>query len=235
MLEIYQLSLLDWWRNRLHWRDVPIPVIMSTPDRAFGTMSYLLSKARGDKDSALKRDQNIPLPFAALSMPSPEEYDGTRDNAGVIRAMYVNEELTESVNVDWPTPVKLNFQLDIWCETLRQQRHFYDEVRRYFKFQRTYIDIDFNSGEWELEDGAEMPMEVKLLGKRQIPMKINNWTDASNLEPGDGNREIRMNLSMSLDAWMARGYTMVPLVRSFELELYDYTDNTLLSDIAIEP
>jgi hypothetical protein len=233
MLEIYHISMLEWWRDRIRWRSKPVPIVFATPDRAFADMRTLLDASRGTDGTAALRGQNIPLPFCSLSESGLEEYDGRRDNAGAIRAAYVNPQLTRGVTMDWPTPVNINYQLDFWCETLNQRRQFQDFVRRLFKLKVTYLEIDFASPRWAVNDTDAIPTEVKLLGRRQVALNMSTWTDASNLEPGDGNREIRASLAMTLNAWMARGYVEVPLVRSFTTEIRMLPDETLISTFAL--
>lgn len=197
-------------------------------------MRTLLSVSRGKEGTAEKRGENIPLPFVSLSEAGLEEYDGSRDNYGVIRGHCVDQELRTGVNVDWPTPVNLPYQLDFWCETRGQLRHFIDSVRRLFKLQLTYVDVDFQSPRWSM-DGDVIPPEVLMLGKRQVALNTTGWTDASNLEPGEGRREIRASLAMSLRAWMARGYTEVPLVREIRTEIVSRDDGTLFTTFVAEP
>lgn len=234
MLEIYHITLLEWWRDRLTWRGRPVPIIFSTPDRAFASMRKLLTAARGDTEAAEARDGNIPLPFVSLSESGLEEYDGKRDNMGQIRAMWVTPDLTRGVNVDWPTPVNLPYQLDFWCETRNQLRHFMELVRRLFKLEVTYVDVDFLSPRWtQVLD--EVPRETRLLGRRQVALNKSQWTDASNLEPGDNLREIRASLAMVMTAWMARGFTEVPLAREIRTEVVSKEDGTLFTTFVAAP
>lgn len=235
MIEIYNITLLEWWRDRLTWRGKSVPVIFSTPDRAFGDMRKLLDRSRGDEGTAKLRDGHIPLPFVSLSESGLEEYDGSRDNMGQIRGMFVNKELTRGVNVDWPTPVNLPYQLDFWCETRNQLRHFIESVRRLFKLEVTYLDVDFLSPRWTIDEDDVVPPEVRMLGKRQVALNKSAWTDASNLEPGEGFREIRASLAMVLNAWMARGFTEVPLVREIRTELVSKEDGTLFTTFVAVP
>lgn len=197
-------------------------------------MRTLLSAQRGTEEAAELRDQNIPLPFASLGEAGLEEYDGTRDNAGQIRGMYVDQELRNGVNVDWPTPVNLPYQLDFWCETRRQLRHFIDTIRRLFKLQVTYVDVDFQSPVWS-RSGFELPPEVLMLGKRQVALKVSTWTDASNLETEGERRKVRASVAMSLSAWMARGYTEVPLVREVRVEVSSPQEDEPLLSVVAEP
>lgn len=197
-------------------------------------MRTLLDASRGDDGTATRRDENIPLPFASLSEAGLEEYDGSRDNAGVIRGMYVDRELRKGVNVDWPTPVDLPYQLDVWCETRGQLRSIIRQVRRLFKLQLTYVEFNFQSPRW-IEDGLEVPPEVLMLGRRQVALNTTGWTDASKLETQEERREIRASLSMVLKAWMARGYTEVPLVREIRTEIRSKTDGSSLTAFVAEP
>lgn len=233
MIEIYNLALLNWWRDRLSWRDRPVPLIFSTPQRAFADMEQLLDRSRGDSGTALNRDGNIPLPFCSMSLTGIEEYDGSRDNAGVIRGMYVKSDLSEGINVDWPTPVKLPYQIDFWCETQNQKFHFVDQVRRLFKLLVTYIEIDFASPFWDLQL-ERVPDETKVLGRRQVAINNSGWSDTSNLEPGDQLREIRATFSFEVNAWMARGFSVVPLARRIVTHIQENTDGEVLCSFAVE-
>jgi hypothetical protein len=234
LLEIYHIALLEWFRDRLRWRDKPVPIIFATPDRAFSEMRALLDASQGTEGTAEVRDQNIPLPFLSLGEAGMEEYDGSRDNAAQIRGMYVNQELTRGVNVDWPTPVNLPYNLEFWCESRNQLRQFVRQIRRLFKLEVTYLDIDFTSPHWEFE-GNPVPPEVLLLGKRQVALNKSTWTDASNLDPGEGKREIRASLALVLNAWMARGFTEVPLVREIRAEIVSLADGILFTTFVATP
>jgi hypothetical protein len=233
VLKIYSLTLVSWWRSILRWRGQGVPVIVSTPSRAFADMRTLLEIQRGSDGTAQLRGQNIPLPFASLHE-GIEEYDGSRDNAGQIRGMYVDQELRRGVNVDWPTPVNLPFQLDIWCETQKQARTLRDLIRDYFKFQVAYLTVDFSSPQWA-EDGDEIPLNVSLLGKRRVALKLTGWTDTSNLESDSGDKTVRSTLSMVMAAWMARGFTEVPLVREIRTDVVLASDGSVVQTIVEEP
>jgi hypothetical protein len=234
LLEIYQIALLEWIADRLRWRNKPVPIVFATPDRAFSEMRILLNRSRGDTGIALTKDQNIPLPFLSLSEAGLEEYDGTRDNAGTIRGYCVDEGLTKGLNVDFPTPVNLPFNLEFWCESKNQLRNFMRQIRRLFKLEVTYVEIDFTSSRWEFE-GEPVPPEVILLGNRQVALKKSTWTDASNLEPGESKREIRASLALVLTAWMARGFTEVPLAREIRTELVSLDDGELFATFVAVP
>jgi hypothetical protein len=234
LLEIYHIALLEWFRDRLTWRGKPVPIVFATPDRAFSEMRALLSMSSGDEGTAELRDQNIPLPFVSLGEAGLEEYDGSRDNAGQIRGMYVNQELTKGVNVDWPTPENLPYNLEFWCESKNQLRHFMRQIRRLFKLEVTYLDIDFTSEHWEFE-GDPVPPEVRMLGKRQVALNKSAWTDASNLDPGEKKREIRASLALVLNAWMARGFTEVSLVREIRTEIVSLDDGILFTTFVAVP
>ncbi len=192
-----------------------------------------MDESRGTGDVAKTRDGNVPLPFASLSEAGMEEYEGERDNAGVIRAAYVTPDLKYGYNVDWPTPVKLPYQLDLWCKTQHQAWYFRDLIRRLFKLQVTYVEVDFTSPLWTMLL-EEVPDEVRFLGKRQVAMKSSSWTDASNLEPGDGFKDVRITLSLEVTAWMARGYTKVPLARRIVTQLRELDNGSLLTTFAVE-
>lgn len=220
MLEVYSLALLRWWRERLTWRDSPAAVIWATPQRAFAEMERILVQGQGTKDAAERRGQQIPLPFISLSEAGLEEYDGSRDSYASIRGMFRKEGGRTALNVDWPTPENLPYQLDFWCETINQRRQFVRQIRKLFKLQIAYVLVDFTDP--SLYGGVnEIDPESFLLGQRKVALNLSSWTDASNLEPGQTEkREIRFTLGMNMRAWMARSHEEVPvaqeIVTSFE-------------------
>lgn len=233
MLEIYHLSMLNWWRDRLTWNGKPVPLVFASPERAFSEMETILDRSRGTGVVSQMRGGNIPLPFCSLSEVGSGEYDGTRDHAGTMRAAFVTSDLEFGYNVDWPTPIKLTYQLDFWCKTQNQSWFFRDLVRRFFKLQVSYVEIDFNSPVWTTQL-KEVPDEVRFLGSRRIPIKVLSWANSSNLEPADGFRDIRVSFSYTADAWMARGYTKVPLVHTIRTELRELGSDALLATFALE-
>jgi len=196
-------------------------------------MRVILDASRGNTGNATKRGGNIPLPMASVSA-GTEEYDGSRDSIAVIRAMYVNQDITSGVNVDWPTPVNIPYRLDLWCETQAQMWHFQDLIRNLFKLQTTYVDIDFTSPKWKMDED-DIPTKVKLLGHRQVALIFRDMTDASNLESGADRRSLRISIGCTLTAWMPRGYTEVPLVRSISVQILELENEVLLTTFALEP
>lgn len=227
MLEIYHKSMENWWRERLTWRGVPVPVVFASPDRAFSEMNSILDRSRGTGEISMMRGGTPPLPMVSISEAMPSEYDATRDNAGTMRAAYVTPDLNYGYSMDWPTPEKITYQVDFWAKTNHEMWYFRDQVRRWFKLGVTYFEIDFNDPIWTTQF-EEIPNEVRFLGKRVIPMKQISWTNTSNLEPAEGFKDIRFSLTYSIDAWMARGYTKVPLVHTFTTEVREVSSDTLL-------
>ncbi len=229
-IEIYHIALTEWLTKRLTWRDRAAPIVFATPDRAFSEMRDLLTllgPSRGSEGTATLRGQNVPLPFLSLSEAGFDEYDGSRDNFGVIRKMWQTPDEKVAINVDWPTPVTLPYQLDFWCENLRQMRQFRSQIRKLFKMQVAYVFVDFTSPRWL---GFDEPIDpaLRLLGDRKVALNISSWTDASNLEPAEGKRQIRGNLSMTLNAWLPRDFVRVPICHSIAVELREITSNELI-------
>ncbi len=207
-------------------------MVFATPDRAFSAMRDLLDKSRGSKGSAELRGQNVPLPFVSLSEAGWEEYDGSRDTFGVIRKMWQTPDEKVAINVDWPTPVNIPYQLDFWCENERQMRQFRRQIWKLFKLNIAYVFVDFESPRWL---GFEEPIDpgLRLLGNRKVALNISSWTDASNLEPGEGKRDIRGNLSMVLTAWLPRDFERVPICHSIKTELVEISSQTVLSSTEV--
>lgn len=102
--------------------------------------------------------------------------------------MYVDTERTESYTLPFPLPYDLTYQVDLWTKTQQDMQAL-----------RTSLLCRF-----PMTDVTYLDLPVPGYGTQMIMLTLNRIDDNTDLDPGEGDRELRNTVTLTAHAWIYR-------------------------------
>lgn len=193
--ELYDKALAEWLKVTLAGETEPVNLVFATGSRAFQRISYLHNQAKRRK---------LKLPIMALSRTdsniSPERYKFHPR----IPVAWNNEEKTEMKVALCPQPIEIPYQLDIRAVKRKTLDYIKKRIILRFIFDIGYVNV--NLGEY---------------GEKYFSVKLEGYSDNSELEVGESEIKMRETLSLSFRGWLFRDTKVVKVIKSVAAKFYD--------------
>lgn len=208
-LRAYDQAIKNWLETFPSKDDgTTVPVVVSTPDRAFSSMRNLMV-AKGHPENMPVR--NIPLPFISLYR-TGAQFDARR-NMGASGHVpntfgYGN---TKNLQGRFPLAYLLEYRVEMWAKNQQTLNTFQE-----------HIAIGFSTG-FENVISADMS-EAGYYDDFQVPLVNNGIIFSGVEEPEQGHRVMRQVLNMNLRGWIFGPRSEVGKVGEI---IIDYCDDTV--------
>lgn len=221
LYENYDRSFADWCD--FHYRKdgpdpafVRIPTVFATPERAFSQYGKILE----DKYKKRFNPETIPLPMISMSRSSFVE-DESRRQTAKIRKRFISLDHKYWVGGNYPIPVNLGYEINLWSKTLKTADVVRLELFRKFYRSRLVVMDVFH------------PLPVSWI---KVIMKQTGFADNTSLEPGTvEERSIRHTYSFEIEGWLTYPYEVTHSVLTVHQEIFvqsrDETSTVLSGDI----
>jgi hypothetical protein len=176
----------------------------ATPRRAFATMEEMLIRKNwldssspedgsGSGNKVTSSYQRIPLPFCSIER-TDYTIDKSRFSTGEF-IVYSNNGYTSN-KYRFPFPIDLSYKLEFWCKQRFTVMHILEWVisqlspkgmgQSEMLFRITPIDHNGNTP----------------YGSKTVPFVMDTFTDNSDIEPGENQRNLRLTFIFTLKAWL---------------------------------
>lgn len=193
--------------------------VLATPKRAFSRMENILVRkgwldpsdpgpGSGTLEETLKSYQRIPLPFVSVYV-QPPAIDSLRNSVFSFRHSYASMSDLTSQKHPYPVPITLPVQLDFWMK-----KKFTDLYIKEWLISNVNV-LGTYANEFMLQVTPLDNLGQQVWGNKLIPVTIESIDDASDLEPGEGDRLLRTTVMLTMSAWMFMPYTTLDLVKEF--------------------
>lgn len=170
-------------------------------------------------------DRPAPVPFMSLWM-QPGKFDPARFSPATIRGYERDIESGTALNMRWPRPVNFEVQVDLWCgsaggHNIAQQIEGQTEL--HFLAESVYLPVNWNDARW-YKPPFNVLEHAKVLGQTRARLVSEGWADNSEIEAGEGSKEVRRTWTGRLEAQIPFKPEEARLVRSFVFAVYDNTN-----------
>ena len=185
-----------------------VPVVVSTPDRAFSSMRNLMV-AKGHPENMPIR--NIPLPFISLYR-TGGQFDPIRNMgaSGHVPYTYASNSGSKAV-ARHPISYIIDYRIEMWAKNQQTLNIFQD-----------YISLQFNTG-FENYISADLS-GLGYYEDFKVPLVNNGFLFSGIEEPEQGHRVLRQILNVNLRCWIFAPLGTVGTVGEI---IVDYCDNTV--------
>jgi len=120
-------------------------------------------------------------------------------------SIFANNEGTELYVLPFPLPFDLTYQIDIWTKTQQDMQLLRTALLCRFPFtDETFLDL-----------------EVPGYGTQLLRVNLTRIDDTTDLEPGEGDRELRNTVSITAHAWIYRIALKKKTIQSINVVLID--------------
>lgn len=168
-----------------------IPIVYSSPDRAFAQVFYFINIIR--KDLGLEpmptetQRRQIALPLISFYM------SGFSAERAWFRYMYttfgVVDDKHNFVNL-YPVPYEIDYTLSIWARNYTTLYRLLERIVLQFRHNVMYFVVDFT------------PIHVSL-GRQLVSLELTSVSDRSELEPGTpADRVLRTDVTLKVYAYL---------------------------------
>jgi len=224
------------------WAGKQVPVVFAGPDRAHAELTRVTQRRlQGDQSLTSRTRQQIedspaPRPFMSLWI-APPKYDPKWNTPATIRGFQKDERAGTAKKMRFPRPVEATVQVDLWCG---EAGHLIAQS------VEPQVELRFVTGEmvglpvdWSLEKWYKAPFNVlehaRDWGRTRLKLYTDGWDDSSNLEFGEGAKEVRRTWSGRMEAYIPYRSEEARLVRLVNLEILNLADDppTLLETVTL--
>jgi hypothetical protein len=119
--------------------------------------------------------------------------------------IYANSERTELFILPFPLPYDLSYQIDLWTKTQQDMQALRTSLLCRFPFT----------------DETYLTLPVPGYGSQLLRLTLNRIDDVTDLEPGEGDRELRNTVSLTAHAWIYRVALKRKTIRAANAVLID--------------
>ena len=224
----YDRAVRDWLQQTTIMNGYKIPVIKSTPRKAFAEYDRLL-KQRGTLQNTGETTMNdikrAPLPLMSISRsklqlrswgksPFPNRnlafINGANDNkSGNLRRATVYSRR--------PTPVDIPYSVDIWTTY---------EAQHVWVAQQLLTSFWNNIAHWVTEDPYSGESTF------QVPIRLNSFTDNNEIPDNDSDANHRWTVDVTVEGWMFHDLLLAPTVQ-IGTNIIEIPDDTVTSGEAL--
>jgi hypothetical protein len=216
----------------------PVPVVFAGPDRAHEELTRIAKqRAQGKLGKATEQqieDRPAAVPFMSIWMTSPK-FDPSRFSPAKLRGFDRDTKAGTAKVMRWPRPVMMDVQVDLWCgsdggHVIAQQVEA--QIEMLFVAESAYPPIDWTQPKWYRPPFNTLE-HAKVMGKSRLHLVADGWSDTSDLEVGEGPKEVRRTWAGHLEAFLPYRPSEGRLVREITVEINDDTTPPVTIDTAV--
>jgi len=202
---LYDQAMLTWVSTYLSPLLVgrTVQVLFVTPRKTFAEVTT----------GQLVDERTLIVPRISVQRLDPEN-DPTRYNSNRMRRLgWAYSDLDDHrsmLSSKFPAPVNVQYQIDLWTRFVEEMNLWERYVLE--EFASTYIYLRIR------------PNDV--YGWKKYIVFLRGIANNSDLEPGEGEREIRKTVTLECQCWMFPDViTPKPIVKRIEYRVYDYDNH----------
>lgn len=177
-----------------------IPVVFSSPMRAFSTLRTQLSESGiaiiNPPDDAQLEYSDMPLPYVSFWRGDPKFGVRRNQNFPVRNIGFISSSgQRRTGSMRYPTPVNIPYQVEIWCKSISTQGYLVQKMMEQFWTHLAYWSV-------------QTPYGTRVI----MPIKMNGMTDTSELEAGSEARDriLRYTFNLEVEGKMFHDIKEVP-------------------------
>lgn len=218
---------------RCVWGGQPVVTVFAGPDRAHTEAARAYKRRlQGKLTRQQIEDGATPVPFMSIWRSHPT-FDQGRDSRAVIRGFNRNIKAGTAESMRYPRPMTSDIQVDLWCGEAGYKiaEMITAQVESFFPHESVYLPID-----WTLDKWYKPPFEVfeyaRTYGRtRGHLVQSGGWTDNSQLELAQGNKEVRLSWSGRYDFYLPYRPEEGRIVRDVRFDIFDELTGDLLDTL----
>lgn len=214
-------AVRDFWRERCRWGGAEIPIVFAGPDRAHQEIRRIMAE-REQRETGVattpqaNEDRSVPVPFISLYI-TPPKYDAPRFNPH----RYVLDKDIKAGTAKVARhmhPIQSQVQVDLWCGSAGGDliaMSVEPQIEIAFYGGKRSLPLNWADRRW-FKPPFNVSEHVKWLGQSAVVLYTEGWEDTSDLETGDGPKEVRRTWRGRLDGYVPFSLEEARIVRSVE-------------------
>jgi len=207
------------------WNDQPVVTVFGGPDRAHTEAARVFAQKLQLTRQQVE-DQGLPRPFMSVWRSHPT-FDQARDSRAVVRGFNRDLKASTALRMRYPQPKTSDIQVDLWCGEGGHQiaEVVTAQIDMLFPHESVYLPVD-----WSLDKWYKPPFDVfrhaRVYGRTRAHLvRSGDWTDNSELELQQGNKDVRLTWQGRYDFYVPYRPEEARLVRDINIQLLDATAN----------
>lgn len=176
-----------------------VQYLYSTPHRAYAEVS----------SGQLVTQEMLKYPRITISR-GPHVNDPMRHNSNTIRKLgWADDEQRALIRAEYPAPTNISYQIDFWCEFVREMNLWEQKLLWQFRPQYKYFTINIDP----------------IWDDKKFCTFLESGLDSSGNEDGPGmeGRALHRIAGLRAESWLYdQEYQSINAVRRIDIEVYDY-------------
>ena len=230
-------SVRTFFRERCRWAGAEVPIVFAGPDRAHQEIRRIMA-ARETREQGVStteqamEDRPVPVPFMSLLITSPK-FDAPRYNP---HRFVIDKDIEAGTALvtRYMHPVTSTVQVDLWCGSAGGDliaQSIEPQIELAFFGGHRSLPLDWSDKRW-FRKPFNVSEHVAWMGKTAVVLYTEGWEDTSDLETGEGPKEIRRTWRGRLDAFIPFRPEEARIVQSVELDVTVGLDDDESADVA---
>ena len=227
---------------QVKWAGMRVPVVFAGPDRAHTELTRITQRRLKGNNTLAKRsrqqveDSPAPRPFMSIWI-APPKFDLKFNTPATIRGFQKDLRAGTAKMMRHPRPVEAAVQVDLWCG---EAGHLIAQsIEPQVELRFTTGDMVGLPVDWALDKWYKPPFNIlehaRDWGRTRLKLYTDGWDDSSDLEYGDGAKEVRRTWNGRMEAYIPYRPEEARLVRTINLEILNAADDppTVLETMTI--
>lgn len=217
-------AVRDFWRERCRWAGNTVPIVFAGPDRAHQEIRRIMAE-REKREPGIaiteqaNEDRPVPVPFVSLYI-TPPKFDAPRFNP---HRFVIDKDIKSGTAkvVRHMHPVQATVQADLWCGSAGGDliaMSLEPQIELAFFGGHRSLPLDWADKRW-FKPPFNVSEHVAWMGKSAVVLYTEGWEDTSDLETGEGPKEVRRTWRGRLDAYVPFRPEEARIVRSVEFDV----------------
>ena len=212
------------------WEGAPVVTVFASPDRAVEEVKRIL-KRRGAGNERQQSDRPVPVPFMSVWIP-PLRYrpDGfSPATITVAKDVRTGTALVARA----PHPVTSDIQVDLWCGSAgghSMAQSIEPQIDLRFFGGCLSIPVNWGDARW-YKPPFDVFEHARYFGQSRVILHLEpGWTDTSDIESGEGAKEVRRTWQGRLEALVPFRPESARLIAKIEADLIDIVNDEVLGE-----
>ena len=231
------MAVRDFFQQAV-WNGKRVPVVFAGPDRAHAEMTRVTQRRlRGQRTRQQIEDSPAPRPFMSLWI-DPPKYNPVWNTPATLRGVTKDIATGNATKMRMPRPVEATVQVDLWLPD-ESGHSIAQSVEPQVELRFVTGDMVGLPVDWSLEKWYKPPFNIsghaRALGRTRLRLYTDGWADSSNMEFGEGTKDVRRTWSGRIEAYIPYRPEAARLVRTINLEILNAADDppTVLETMTI--
>lgn len=217
-------AVRDFFREHARWSGREVPIVFAGPDRAHQEIRRVMAEREAARTGIAttelaNEDRPVPVPFMNVLLTSPK-FDPQRFNPH--RFVIERNITTGTAKVArYMRPMQSQVQVDLWCGSAGGDmiaQSIEPQIELAFFADHIALPIDWSDRKW-YRHPFNISEHASWLGRTRVVLYTEGWEDTSDLETGEGPKEIRRTWRGRLDAFVPFRPEEARIVRTIPLSV----------------